>query len=136
MCKNVFRLLAIVLTMCLASCGSSNTPSAVAEKAVDCLKNGDYEAYADLFYFQEDAKPEEVAKGKEFIVSLFKEKYEKSKAKNGGIKSCEITSEEVDEEAGTAKVSMVITYMDGTTDDSSLPMKRDAEGNWKLFMSK
>jgi len=136
MCKNIIQLFAIVLALCLASCGHSNTPSALAEKAVDYLQNGDYEAYADLYYFPENANPEEVKKEKELIVNLLSEKFGKTKEKNGGIKSCEIVSEEVNEEAGTAEVSMKVTYGDGSTDDSSLPMKKDADGNWKLYMSK
>lgn len=136
MCKKLFPLLVIVLALCMAGCGSSNTPSAVAEKAVNYLKDGNYEAYAELFYHPENATPEEVEKQKQFVVSLFKEKYEKSKKQNGGIKSFEILSEEVDEEAGTATVSLVLTYEDGSTDDSELTMKKDEKGDWKLNMSK
>lgn len=136
MCKNFIQIFAIVLTLCMAGCGNSNTPAALAEKAAGYLQSGDYEAYADLYYFPENANPEEVKNKKELVVGLLSEKFEKTKEKNGGIKSYEIVSEEVNEEAGTAEVSMKVTYGDGSTDDSNLPMKKDADGNWKLYMSK
>lgn len=136
--KNVIRLFALVCVMMLAACGSSNTPTATAEKAAECLKSQDFEGFVDMLYVEADKRgTEKYQQEKEQLAAMMKDKYQQSvDAKKGGISGYEVLSEEVDEEAGTAVVKIKTTYGDGSTDESSMKLKKDEEGNWRVVFGK
>ena len=83
--KIILSLFVAVAALALWSCGDSNTPSAVAEKSVKCLQNSDYEGYVDLLGTgTKDGKDSE--EGKEQLVSLLREKGEKTMKEKQGLR--------------------------------------------------
>lgn len=136
--KNVIRLFALACVMMLAACGSSNTPTATAEKAVECLKSQNFDGFVDMLYVEADKRgTEEYQKGKEEMAAMLKDKYQQSmESGKGGISDYEVLSEEVDEEAGTAVVKLKTTYGDGSTNENSMKLKKDEEGNWRVVLGK
>ncbi|MDY3846838.1 MAG: DUF4878 domain-containing protein [Prevotella sp.] len=139
--KKLFLSMSVaVATLVLWSCGASNTPSGVAEKAIECLQNEDYEGYVDLIHFKgEDDKDYDEAKmkeGKEQFAALLKEKGKKTMDKKGGIKSYEVVSEEISEDGNSAKVTMKTVYGDGTEDSNKMKLVKNSKGEWKISMNK
>ena len=51
--KLLISMFVAVVALTLWSCGSANTPSAVAEKAAKCMQNADYEGYVELMELKE-----------------------------------------------------------------------------------
>ena len=56
--------------------------------------------------------------------------------KNGGIKSYEALSEQIDESGESAVVKMKIMYGDGSDKEDDIKLKKDEQGNWKIDMGK
>lgn len=123
--------------MFLASC-SSNTPTKVAEKSVQCLIDKDYKGYVDLIYFSEKDKgnAEEYEQGKQQLAALLKDKAEKEYKKKGDISSHETITEETSNDGNTANVKMKIKYGNGTEEDTDIKLRKDNDGNWKIDMGK
>lgn len=118
-----------LLTMALVtSCGSSNTPAGVAEKAAKCLKSKDYKGFAKLVDMPDEEKGE--------LVSLLEEKASEELESKGGIKSYEIVNEDVDEESGTATVRIKYVYGNGDEQTDPMNLVKSKSGDWKLSTSK
>ena len=132
--KLFFSMLVAVVALTLWSCGSANTPSAVAEEACKCMQNEDYEGYADLM----DLKKSEDGKGveKEQLAALLREKGTKTMEKKQGIKSYEVLSEEISEDGKSANVKMKIVYGNGDEDTQKMKLVKNDDGDWKLTMGK
>ncbi len=76
--RKLISLLAIVITAALISSCSSNSPKAVAEKAMKCIMDKDYKGYVNLVYFDESKeKPETIQRNKDATVAILGEKYDK-----------------------------------------------------------
>lgn len=136
--KRLSIVIGIMLTiMFLASC-SSNTPTKVAEKSVQCLIDKDYKGYVDLIYFSEKDKgnAEEYEQGKQQLAALLKDKAEKEYKKKGDISSYETITEETSNDGNTANVKMKIKYGNGTEEDTDIKLRKDNDGNWKIDMGK
>ncbi len=54
---------------------------------------------------------------------------------NGALKSYEILSEEISEDGNEAVVKTKIEF-EKKTDEDDVKLKKDADGNWKIDMSK
>lgn len=138
--KLFLSMFVAVAALVLWSCGASNTPRGVAEKAVECLQNEDYDGYLDLVFLKgEDDKDYDEAKmkeGKEQLAALLKEKGKKTMDKKGGIKSYEVVSEEISEDGNSAKVTMKTVYGDGSEDTSKMKLVKNSKGDWKISMNK
>ena len=133
--KLFFAVLVCAMAAVVTSCNNSNSPRSVAEKALDCAINEDYRGYMDCVYFPEDQKEQ-----KEAYITMIEEKAKKSK-ENGTASSKNPTgykfvSEDINEEAGTAKVTLEVTYSDGSTKEEPLDLKKEKDGKWYLQMKK
>ena len=133
--NRIFYLSIITILLFLTSCNSSDSPRSVAEKALDCAINEDYRGYMDCIYFPEDQKQQ-----KEAYIAMIEEKAKKSKengtADNKTPTSYKFVSEDIDEEAGKAKVVFEVTYPDGTTKQEPMDLKKEKDGKWYLEMKK
>lgn len=133
--KNVYYLFSL-LAMCalLFSACSPNSPSEAAKKYATYLKNGDFEKWVDGVAFGEDATDANVKASKAMLLAMMEAGKEKLNEK-GGIKNIETVSETISEDGKTAKVTLKITYGDGTSEESSSDMIQE-KGTWKMYMKK
>lgn len=133
--RKLISLLAIVITAALISSCSSNSPKAVAEKAMKCIMDKDYKGYVNLVYFDESKeKPESIQRNKDATVAILGEKYDKLSEKKKGFKDYKVLSEEVKD--STAVVKMEISYGNGEKENNDVKMKMDKNGDWKIDNNK
>lgn len=134
--KILFFAVALVAMFVLESCGGGNSPSAVAEKSMECLKNKDYDGYANLLYFDAETmkNPEKLAEKKSSFSSLLKKTYEQKIADKGDIKDYKIISEDTKDSVSVVRVAMVSTKDEKDTIDVKL--LKDPDGEWKLDSGK
>ena len=114
------------LTVVMAGCSSSNTPRGVVEQAVKCFMKKDFKGYIDLMDIPEDMLVDR--EGLEMVL-------EKELAKDpddSDIKSYEIIDEEVDEEAGTAKVTVKFVNTNGKEEEEHIDLVKNYKGEWKV----
>lgn len=124
----VFSLFVVAL---LAACGGANTPSDVAKDAIKKLQKGDYEGYVDLLYVK-PGDEEQVEKQKDMLVSMLKEKGEQSLGAKEGIAAYEVVSETLSESGERAKVVMKIEFGNGDSQEETMKLRKDEDGDWKL----
>ena len=118
------------LTVVMAGCSSSNTPKGVAEQAVKCLMKKDFKGYFDLYEFPE---------GKEDIKAGYTQMLEEKAAKQPeafDLKSYEIVDEQVDEEAGKAKVTVKFVNNKGEEKEQHFDLLKNDKGEWKIKLKK
>ena len=134
--KKIFMLLVALMALCMVACSSApDTPSDVAAQIYEQLMAGDYEAVAESFYFgNEDPEKEEQARA--MILSMLNEKVGKTADSKGGMKGYEILSETIAEDGQSAKVELMTTFGNGTTDKTYVDLVLDKEGNWRPSMKK
>ena len=130
-----------VAVMCLfavifSGCGGAKTPKDVAEKSIKCLKNKDYKGYVELVSLKDEAKmsSEELKKSREQMAVLLESKISSEVDKKGGIDSYEIGEETIDEDE--AKVKATIKYGDGSEKESTIKLKKNEDGDWKIDAGK
>ena len=129
--KNLFSLLFVItLSMFITAC-SSNSPRNTAEKALDCLINEDYRGYFDYVYF-----PDKDKEKKESFIQMVEEKSKKSQKDGNKIVGYKFKREQINKEAGKAKVTFDITYNDGTVKETVNDMILAEDGKWYLSMKK
>ena len=122
-----------MFTMCLmmalmVSCGKShdNTPKGVAIAGVECLADKDYDGYMELT---------DATKEQKKVMSQMLEKVGKEGEEKGGMKSYEVVNEDVDEEKGTATVTVKIVYGNGEEKTNTMKcVKKDDK--WLLSSDK
>jgi ribonucleotide monophosphatase NagD (HAD superfamily) len=112
----------------MTSCGSSheNSPKGLAEAAVECLADKDYKGYMNLTNATDQQK--------EAMASML-EKVGQQAEQKGGMKSHEIVDEEIDEEKGTATVTVKILYENGEEEENKMKMVQK-DGEWLLSADK
>ncbi len=130
-----------VAVMCLfavmfSGCGGAKTPKDVAEKSIKCLKNKDYKGYVELVSLKDEAKmsSEELKKSREQMAVLLESKISSEVDKKGGIDSYVIGEETIDEDE--AKVKATIKYGDGSEKESTIKLKKNEDGDWKIDAGK
>ena len=130
-----------VAVMCLfavmfSGCGGAKTPKDVAEKSIKCLKNKDYKGYVELVSLKDEAKmsSEELKKSREQMAVLLESTISSEVDKKGGIDSYEIGEETIDEDE--AKVKATIKYGDGSEKESTVKLKKNEDGDWKIDAGK
>ncbi len=117
-----------------ASCGGADTPTAVAEKSIQCLQDGDYEGYVDLLQLEVD-EGEDLNQKKESAVVLIREKAKEFIEKQEGIKSYEVLSETIAEDGNSAKVEMNVVYGNGKEDKQTVKLVK-VDDEWKVDFNK
>lgn len=128
-------VVAVVAIMAMASCGGGgNTPKGVTEQFIKAIQKQDGKKMAELVYFKEDKAPKTDAE-KEQLAAMMQSKVSTTYANNGELKSYEILSEEISEDGTKAVVKAKMEFEKKTSDDD-IKLKKDAEGNWKIDMSK
>lgn len=134
--KMLYVFVAVVAMVTMWSCsGANSNPTSVAEAAIKCVKNKDYESYVDLIYIKE-RKGTSVEKQKQELHALLAEKGDKTIDKKQGIQSWEILGEEIAEDGNTAKVKVKIIYGDGTSDNQTIKTCKTEDGSWMLDLGK
>lgn len=134
--KKIIGFVAVVALMLVAaSCGGGNSPKDVAEKAVKCIQNNDYEGYVDLMLITAD-EGEDLEAKKQAVTGMVQSKAATTLAKMGGIKSYEITSETIAADGKTAEVGMKIVYGNGEEKDDNIKLCKDDKGDWRVDAGK
>lgn len=134
--KTILGFIAVVPMMLITwSCGTANTPTSVAEKALEYIQDKNYEGYVDLIQIEEK-EGQNIEEQKAQLTALISEKLGKTFDKKQGIKSWEIVSEELSEDGNKATVKVNITFGDDSTEEQKLKTIKDADGNWKLDAGK
>ncbi|WP_161946442.1 nuclear transport factor 2 family protein [Bacteroides mediterraneensis] len=131
--KTIFKFTWVIGALLFLSACSSNTPSAVVEKALDCVVSEDYKGYVDLMQLTEDNDPQV----KEEAKKEFAEMIEKQAAKQGDkekLKSYEILKEEFSKTGTYARVTFKEVYMAGDEHETSLYLVKDKEGKWVIML--
>ncbi len=130
--KTIKWMFALVCAFVLAAC-SSNTPTDVAKKAMQCVADGKYEQYVDLVYMKPELSSDEVKQQKQGLLGLL----QTFGAQNGDkMKSMEVVSEEISEDGETAIVKMNVVYESGKEKTETTHLRKDADGDWKIDMRK
>lgn len=134
--KTILGFIAVVAMMLITwSCGTANTPTSVAEKALEYIQDKNYEGYVDLIQIEEK-EGQNIEEQKAQLTALISEKLGKTFDKKQGIKSWEIVSEELSEDGNKATVKVNITFGDDSTEEQKLKTIKDTDGNWKLDAGK
>lgn len=118
-----------------AACSGGNSPKGVAEKAVKCIQNGDYEGYVNLIYMEEK-EGMDIEEQKKAVVGMIQSKASTTLAKKGGITSYEILSETVADDGKTANVEMKIVYGNGDEKQEDMKMRKTDSGDWRIDAGK
>lgn len=129
--KKLLSFTAVCLfVVALCSCGSANTPEGVAEKALKCIINKDYQGYVDLMTFKKEMNDE----GKQQIAALVKDKMDKEMEKKEGIKDYKLGTAEITE--NKALVPYTLTYGNGETKEDKMKLVKTEEGKWMIDSGK
>ncbi len=122
---------AIVMTSCGGN-AADNTPSAVAEKSMKCLKDKDYKGYVDLM----DIKAKDgssVEETKSAYTAMLSSKFQEAEKKSGPMKDFKVLGEEVKDSTAVVKVAVNYEQKSDTTD---VKLKMNKDGEWKLDVGK
>lgn len=128
-------VVAVVAIMAMASCGGGgNSPKGVAEQFIKAVQKQDGKKMAELVYYEEGKAPKSDAE-KDQVAAMMQSKASTTYANNGELKSYEILSEEISEDGTEAVVETKMEFEKKTSEDK-IKLKKDADGNWKIDMSK
>lgn len=128
-------VVAVVAIMAMASCGGGgNSPKGVAEQFIKAVQKQDGKKMAELVYYEEGKAPKSDAE-KDQVAAMMQSKASTTYANNGELKSYEILSEEISEDGAEAVVEAKMEFEKKTSEDK-IKLKKDADGNWKIDMSK
>lgn len=128
-------MVAVVAMLAMASCGGGgNSPKGVAEQFIKAVQQQDGKKMAELVYYEEGKEPKTDAE-KDQLAAMMQSKASTTYANNGELKSYEILSEEISEDGNEAVVEAKMEFEKKTSEDK-IKLKKDADGNWKIDMSK
>ena len=129
--KKVLSLAAVYLfVLALCSCGSSNTPEAVATKAIKCVMEKDYDGYVDLMHFKKEKSSEDMKQ----IVALVKDKMDKEMDQKKGIKDYEVGTPTIED--NKAVVPYTLIYGNGDTKEDNMKLVKTEDGKWMIDSGK
>jgi len=137
----VLLFVAIAMTLSLTSCGGGGilgekSPADIEAGLWKLVQKGDYEKAMD--YWVENSTDENMkGKSKEEVKAMskmFAEKMKESMKEKDGLKDFKIVSEEISEDGTTAKVTVLLTNGDGSTDEQTKKYKK-VDGKWKMDSS-
>lgn len=128
-------MVAVVAMLAMASCGGGgNSPKGVAEQFIKAVQKQDGKKMAELVYYEEGKAPKSDAE-KDQVAAMMQSKASTTYANNGELKSYEILSEEISEDGTEAVVEAKMEFEKKTSEDK-IKLKKDADGEWKIDMSK
>lgn len=128
-------MVAVVAMLAMASCGGGgNSPKGVAEQFIKAVQKQDGKKMAELVYYEEGKAPKSDAE-KDQVAAMMQSKASTTYANNGELKSYEILSEEISEDGTEAVVEAKMEFEKKTSEDK-IKLKKDADGDWKIDMSK
>lgn len=134
--KKIIGFIAMAaIALVMAACGGDNSPKGVAEQAVKCIQDKDYEGYVDLMLITEK-EGQDVAETKQGIADLLRSKAESTLDKKGGIKSYEVLSETVADDGNSAVVQIKVTYGNGEEKTDDMKMVKSDGGKWLIDSGK
>ena len=127
--KKLCVILAVgFMTVTMMSCSNSNTPEAVAEKALKCAKNNDWKGYLSLVQGAEK-NPEQMEGYARMIEEKLKERGDAAK-----IVSYKILDQDILEDSATIYYQVVTK--DGNEKEDSMKLVKDENGEWKIYQKK
>ncbi len=128
---------AIILMAVFAFCAcSGNTPTQTVEQAIECLQKRDYDGFAELVYMNED-EGVDVESQRKMISGMVGSMASEAFDSKGGIKSYDVTSEEIANDGETATVTATVTYGNGTVKKNDVSkLRKSKDGQWMLDMGK
>lgn len=127
-------IVALFCSIALVAC-TSDSPSAVAEKAFKYAQEQQFDKYVDLVYVNPETGVDEVAKEKERLVALLKA-FAEEMDEQDKVSGFSVVSEDIDENEGTAVVKMEVVYESGKKETEITRLKKDENGNWKIKNAK
>lgn len=133
--KFINCIVIVASALFFAACSGGNSPKGVAEEAVKCIQNGDYEGYVNLIYMEEK-EGMDIEEQKKAVVGMIQSKASTTLAKKGGITSYEILSETVADDGKTANVEMKIVYGNGDEKQEDMKMRKTDSGDWRIDAGK
>lgn len=123
-------MLSVSLFLFLYSCGggaSSNSPKTVTETFYDKWEAGDYDAIISMYEGATDLSESEIEQTKGFLEQASKYLFEQS----GGIKSFEVTEENINEAGDKATVKTKIVFENGESQEGEQELVK-IDGKWKM----
>jgi hypothetical protein len=132
MLKSIVSLVVVVSFCALMSCGggSAKQPSDTVKAFTEKVEKADYDSAIDCLALNDEEMDEETKAKLSGLLAMGKAEMEKKE----GVKSMEVVSEEIDEEAGTAKVEMKFVYGNGDENTEKYNLVQE-DGKWKLKMN-
>lgn len=128
--KKVLLIFAVLVSMIAVSCGSSDSPKAVAETALAGMKSEDYKAVVAVMGNKEGKAL--TKEQQDNLVGMLQ-----SKAKESGkIASYEITGETIAEDGKTAVVNYTVTYEGKEPKEDKMEMIKGEDGKWRWKQDK
>jgi hypothetical protein len=132
----VLLLCAMAMTLSLTSCGGGGgggkSPADIEKGLWKLIQKGNFEK-AGEYWMENSIKDDSKGTSKEemkAMTAMFAEKAKQSVEEKGGLKDFKIENEEISEDGMTAKVTVLLTYGDGTTDDETNKYKK-IDGKWR-----
>ena len=135
--NKIFSFLAVaVIAFFIASCGGGDNTAAGIEKSIySQMEKGNYEKAIEILIESIDSERTPSAEEKAKVLTALAEEAKQSIEAQGGIKSFEITGEDISEDGLVAIVTSKIVYGGGKEEfNKSKYVNKD--GKWKLSMGK
>jgi hypothetical protein len=125
------------ISLSLISCGGGGitgekSPSDIELGMWKLVQKGNYEKAID--YWAENSADDAGKEQMKAMSKMLVEKMKESMDEKGGLKDVKIESEEIDDDGMTAKVNVLLTYGDGSTEEQSNKYKK-VDGKWKIDSS-
>ena len=136
--RKVFSFLAVaVIALFTASCGGGgNTPASIEKAICSQMQKGDYEKAIEIMFENiDDSSDVPSGAEKEKFLTAFAEKAKQSADAKGGIKSFEITGEEISEDGLSATVTSKIIYGNGK-EETKTSKYINKDGKWRVSIGK
>ena len=139
--KKVFSFLAVATcAFFMTNCGGGgggNTPASIQKSIYTQMQKGNYEKAVEIMIENLDSEKTLSTKDAEGVEMLkaFTEKAKESAEAKGGLKSFEITGEEVSEDGLSTTVSAKLVYGNGKEETETTKYVQK-DGKWKLSMGK
>ena len=131
--KTFFASLFVVGMLSFMSACSSNTPSAVVEKGLNCVLSGDYKGYVDLMQLTDDNDSQATEEAKKEFAEMI-ETQASNQSDKERLKSYEILKEEFSKTGTYARGTLKEVYMTGDEHETALYLVKNKKGQWEIML--